>query len=78
MQNEIHQEMRDWLRHPITSNFTKGVNEAIDFYKESLSTLDTDFDSREVARKIGVIQGLESLLTYDPEINDKGEIIDES
>ena len=75
----MQQEVTDWKKHPITSNFYEVVQEAIDFYKESLTELDTDFDDREVARKIGVVQGLESLLTYDPTIDeDTGEVIDES
>ena len=75
----MQQEVTDWKKHPITSNFYEVVQEAIDFYKESLTELDTDFDDREVARKIGVVQGLESLLTYEPVIDEEtGEVIDES
>ena len=75
----MQQEVTDWKKHPITRNFFEVVQEAIAFYRESLTELDTDFDEREVARKIGVVQGLESLLTYDPVIDeDTGEVLDES
>jgi hypothetical protein len=75
----MQQEVTDWKRHPITSNFYTVVQEAVDFYRESLSNVDSDFDEREIARKVGVIQGLEALLTYEPILDEEtGEVIDES
>ena len=74
----MQQEVTDWRKHPITSNFFEVVQEAIDFYKESLSNIDESFEERELARKVGVIQGLESLLTYEPTIDEEtGEVIEE-
>lgn len=74
----MQQEVSDWRKHPITSNFFEVVQEAIDFYKESLSNIDESFEERELARKVGVIQGLESLLTYEPTIDEEtGEVIEE-
>ena len=73
----MNQEMKDWLNHPVTRNFTIGVNEAIQFYKESLSETGIGFEEREIARKIGVVQGLEALLTYDPDFDENGNIIEE-
>lgn len=74
----MQQEVSDWRKHPITSNFFEVVQEAIDFYKESLSNIDESFEERELARKVGVIQGLESLLTYEPIIDEEtGEVIEE-
>jgi len=74
----MQQEVTDWRKHPITSNFFEVVQEAIDFYKESLSNIDESFEERELARKVGVIQGLESLLTYEPIIDEEtGEVIEE-
>jgi len=74
----MQQEVTDWRKHPITSNFFEVVQEAIDFYKESLSSIDESFEERELARKVGVIQGLESLLTYEPIIDEEtGEVIEE-
>ena len=54
----------------------KGVKDNIKFYSDSLANLDTDFNSREVARRIGVKQGLEALLTFEPEIDEQGELVD--
>ena len=74
----MQQEVTDWRKHPITSNFFEVVQEAIDFYKESLSNIDESFEERELARKVRVIQGLESLLTYEPTIDEEtGEVIEE-
>ncbi len=63
------QDVKDWENHPITINFREGVVENIKFYENLLANLDSDFNSKEVARRIGVKQGLEALLTYEPEID---------
>lgn len=77
MQIEKQQEVKDWLNHPLTRNFYEATEEAINFYRGSLSELDSDFNEREIARKIGVIQGLEALLSYDPVVDEKtGEVVD--
>lgn len=77
MQIERQQEVQDWLDHPITRNFFTTVQEGIEFYKEALSGIDEDFNERDIARKIGVMQGLEALLTYDPVIDKTtGEVVD--
>lgn len=52
------------------------MKDNIKFYSDSLANLDTDFNSREVARRIGVKQGLEAVLTFEPEIDEQGELVD--
>ncbi len=71
---EIAQE---WENHPITLNYKKGVQDNIDYYREGLANIGTDFNERELARKLGVVQGLEALLTYTPPINEEGELTDD-
>ena len=64
----MNEEMiQEWMQNPVTLNYIKGVKEGIEFYKAGVSATDMSFTERDIARKVGVIQGLEALLTYDPE-----------
>lgn len=72
----------NWRAHPISVNFYEGVQDHIDFYKALLGNLNADFKDKEVARIIGVRQGLEALLTYEPEFaqsrdDEEGVILDD-
>lgn len=82
MQTEkVHQEVRDWRDHPITRNFFVGVQDNIEHYENVLAkNKDIFLPIEKRAYYIGLLDGLEALLTYEPEIDDAtGEvIIDES
>ena len=72
----MNQEVKDWKNHPITLNFESGVKDVIKMLHESLENINVDFNERDVCKKIGVIEGLEALLTYEPEVDEAGKLVE--
>ena len=70
------QEVRDWKNHPLTKNFEEGVTNHINNFKAILANPEIDLTELETTRKKGIILGLEALLTYEPDIDDDGELVE--
>jgi len=70
------QEVTDWTNHPLTKNFVGGVNDNIDHFKRVLGNPEVDLTELETVKKKGIILGLEALLTYEPEIDKDGDLVE--
>lgn len=73
----MQQEVRDWQNHPITRNWIKASEEIIEGIEEELKERNIQQDPLRRAYLIGLVEGLEALNSYEPEIDEKtGEVID--
>lgn len=70
------QEIVDWKNHPITKNFEAGVNDHIKHRKALLSDPQVDFTEVETSKHKGILLGLEALLTYEPDVDEDGELVE--
>lgn len=67
----MRQIERDWRDHPITRDYIQQVENAKQAYMEAIINSDVN-KSNDIVEKIGVVRGLEALLTYEPQIDDDG------
>jgi len=72
----MNQVVRDWKEHPITSNFFKEAQDIRKQYAESILSGECNGDMAETSRRIGLIQGIDALLGYDPQVDEDGVIIE--
>lgn len=78
MQKLISQEVLDWRNHPITRNFFEAADDIISQIEHELKDRNIHQDNLHRARLIGLIEGLEALKTYEPTVDENGEVVNES
>ena len=74
----IHKDQYvDWKNHPVTEIYFKEIRELKEVIEEGLHGGRTLDSHARLAEQIGLLQGYESAMTYSPQFNDDGYMIDD-